>query len=108
MRSHVASCAKTKKPSEETNEPHPVKRTVKKYKIFLGQQCKLLSVFLCSEIKFVFFQRCENTQITLYTLGIVIADIILNHLNKSLLAGEAFAIIAFTLQNTSNRKTTGA
>lgn len=34
-------------------EPHPVKRTVKKYKVFLGQQLCAAGRFLCSEIKFM-------------------------------------------------------
>ena len=35
----------------ERTEPHPVKRTVKKYKVFPASSQALLAVFLCSEIK---------------------------------------------------------
>ena len=35
----------------ERTEPHPVKRTVKKYKVFPASSQALLAAFLCSEIK---------------------------------------------------------
>ena len=44
-------------------------------------------------------QGRQDTKIALHTLGVVITDVTLNHLNKFLLAGESSAIIAFTFQN---------
>jgi len=35
----------------ERTEPHPVKRIVKKYKVFPASSQALLAAFLCSEIK---------------------------------------------------------
>lgn len=45
------------------------------------------------------FQGSQNAQIALNASGVVIADILLHHLNKDAFAGEASAVIAFPLQN---------
>lgn len=45
------------------------------------------------------FHRCQHPQITLHSSGVVITDIVFNHLDEFLFAGEAFAIIAFPFQN---------
>ncbi len=47
----------------------------------------------------MFFKRRQDSQITLHTPGIVIANVISNHLNQFLFAGEAFAIVALSLQD---------
>ena len=82
------------------HEPLPVKRTVKKYKVFpAGSQCAA-SRFLCSETQRVLLHWSQHAQIALHPSGVVIADVALNHLNKLLLAGKAPAIIAFPFQDT--------
>ena len=45
------------------------------------------------------FQGSQNAQFALNASGVVIADILLPHLNKDAFAGEASAVIAFPLQN---------
>ena len=45
------------------------------------------------------FHRRQDAQIALDTSCVVIANILLDHLNKLVLAGETPAIIAFPLQN---------
>lgn len=45
------------------------------------------------------FHRRQDTQIALDTSCVVIANILLDHLNKLVLAGEPSAVIAFPLQN---------
>ena len=81
------------------NEPLPVKRTGKRYKVFpAGSQCAA-SRFLCSREQCVLFHRCQYTQVALYPSGIVIADVALDHLNKFLLAGKTLVVIAFPFQN---------
>ena len=45
------------------------------------------------------FHGRQNAQIALNASGVVIADILLHHLNKDAFAGEASAVIAFPLQN---------
>lgn len=57
------------------------------------------AVLLCSEIEVVFFHRRENSQIALYTLAIVVADVIYDHSSQFLLAGESSAVITLTLQD---------
>lgn len=47
----------------------------------------------------MFFHRCEDTQVTLYPTGVVVADIALDHMHKLLLAGKAFAVVPFSLQD---------
>jgi len=47
----------------------------------------------------MFFHRCQHAQLTLYSFGVVITDVALNHLHEFLLAGKALAVIAFPLQN---------
>ena len=44
--------------------------------------------------------RRQDTKIALHTPGVIITDVALNHLNKFLLVGKSFAVIAFTFQNT--------
>ena len=55
---------------------------------------------LCGETEFVLFHRRQDAQIALDTSRVVIANILLDHLNKLVLAGEPSAVIAFPLQNT--------
>ena len=45
------------------------------------------------------FHRRQDAQITLNTSRVVIANILLNHLNKLVLAGEPSAVIAFPFQD---------
>ena len=45
------------------------------------------------------FHRRQDAQITLDTSCVVIANILLNHLNKLVLAGEPSAVIAFPFQD---------
>ena len=45
------------------------------------------------------FHGRQNTQITLNTPRVVIANILLNHLDKLALAGEPSAVIAFPFQD---------
>ena len=45
------------------------------------------------------FHRRQHTQITLNTSRVVIANILLDHLNKLVLAGEPSAVIAFPFQD---------
>ena len=47
----------------------------------------------------MFFHRRQHAQVTLYSSGVVITDVALNHLHEFLFAGEALAVIAFPLQN---------
>ena len=46
------------------------------------------------------FHRRQHAQITLDTSCVVIANILLDHLNKLVLAGEPSAVIAFPLEDT--------
>ena len=80
-------------------EPLPVKRTVKKYKVFLASSQVLLAVFLCSKAQLVFLHRRQYAQVALYSPGIVITDVLFDHLDKFLLAGKTPAVIAFPLQD---------
>ena len=45
------------------------------------------------------FHRRQDAQIALDTSRVVIANILLNHLNKLVLAGEPSAVIAFPFQD---------
>ena len=45
------------------------------------------------------FHRRQDTQIALDTSRVVIANILLDHLDKLVLAGKPSAVIAFPLQN---------
>lgn len=45
------------------------------------------------------FHRRQHTQITLNTSRVVIANILLDHLNKLVLADEPSAVIAFPFQD---------
>ena len=45
------------------------------------------------------FHRRQDTRITLNTSRVVIANILLDHLNKLVLAGEPSAVIAFPFQD---------
>ena len=46
------------------------------------------------------FHRRQDSEIALNTSCVVIANILLDHLDKLVLAGEASAVVAFPLQNT--------
>lgn len=46
------------------------------------------------------FHRGQHAQITLHPSDVVIANILLNHLNKLPLAGKPSAVIAFPLEDT--------
>ena len=47
----------------------------------------------------MFFHWRQHAQVTLYSSGVVITDVALNHLHEFRFAGEALAVIAFPLQN---------
>ena len=42
---------------------------------------------------------CENTKVPLYSSGIVITNIIIDHIGQFFFAGKAFAIVALPFQN---------
>ena len=44
--------------------------------------------------------RCQDAQIALHSLCVVVKDVILDHLNQLMLSGKTPAIISFSLQNT--------
>lgn len=46
------------------------------------------------------FKRCENTQTSLQSPGIIVENIILDHSHQGFPAGKAFAIITLTLPDT--------
>lgn len=62
---------------------------------FSDQQLNVAGRFLCSKAQLVFFHRRQHAQVTLYSSGVVITDVALDHLHEFLSAGEAFAVIAF-------------
>ena len=72
---------------------------MKKYKVFLSRQPSAAGRFFCGEAKRVLFHRRQDAQITLNTSRVVIANILLDHLNKLVLADEPSAVIAFPFQN---------
>lgn len=80
-------------------EPLPVKRTVKKYKVFPASDLQVAGRFLCSETQPVLFHRCQYAEVALNSPGVVIANVAHNHLDKLLLAGKTPAIIAFPFQD---------
>ena len=45
------------------------------------------------------FHRCQDAEVALNALGVVIANIVMNHLCEAVFAGKSFAIIAFPFQN---------
>ena len=47
----------------------------------------------------MFFKRCQYPKIALHPSGIVIADVVLNHLNEFLLTGKTTTIITLSLQD---------
>ena len=58
----------------------PVKRTMKKYKIFtIGSRAA--GRFLCSEKKIVLLNGRKDAQVTLHTPIVVVGDVIGNHLD---------------------------
>ena len=96
------------------SEPHPVKRTEKKYKDFSqgGRYAALwqseiravccagnpnFRFLLSCKAKLVLFHRCQDTKVSLDSAGIVVTDIALKHLDELLFAGKTPAIIAFPL-----------
>ena len=64
---------------EDVFEPHPVKRTMKNYKIFPGWQLRLPAAFLRREIPLVLFHRRQDAEIALYTSSVVVADVSFDH-----------------------------
>lgn len=69
-----------KQESPWTCELLPVKRTMKKYKIFtIGSRAA--GRFLCSEKKIVLLNGRKDAQIALHTPIVVVADVIGNHLD---------------------------
>ena len=95
MRCHFSAAPKTE---NQQAEPQPVKRTVKKYKVFPASSQALLAAFMRRD-KVRAFHRHQDTQIALDTSRVVIANILLDHLDKFVLAGKPSAVIAFPLQN---------
>ena len=94
------------------SEPHPVKRTEKKYKDFSQRgwyaalwQPEIRVVYCAGNPKFrfllsgkakpVLFHGSQDAEVSLDPAGIVVTDIALNHLDELLLAGKTLAIIAF-------------
>ena len=45
------------------------------------------------------FHRRQHAQITLYPASVVIADVILNHIDQSFLAVEPLTVVAFPLED---------
>ena len=84
---------------ENNIESLPVKRTVKKYKIFPASSLSIAGRLLCSKAQLMFFHWRQHAQVALYPPGIVITDVLFDHLDKFLLAGKTPAVIAFPLQN---------
>ena len=57
-------------------------------------------VLLCRhEIAFVFFHRCQYTQVALYAAVVVVSDIVLNHGNEIVPACKSLAIVSFSLED---------
>lgn len=54
---------------------------------------------LCREIQLMLFKRCEDAQTALQSPGVVVGNIILDHIHQGFPAGKAFAIITLALQN---------
>ena len=75
----------------------PVKRTVKKYKVFPASSLCAAGRFLCSEIQLVLLHRRQHAQVALYSPGVVVVDIVLNHLDKFFLTGKSSAVVTLPL-----------
>ena len=58
------------------------------------------AVCLCGKIHLMLFKRCENTQTSLQSPGIIVENIIIDHSHQGFPAGNAFAILTLTLQAT--------
>ena len=58
------------------------------------------SVLSGSEIKGMLLHRCQNTEVSLHPASVVVADVVLDHLDQILFAGKPPVIIAFPLQDT--------
>ena len=84
---------------EDVFEPHPVKRTMKNYKIFPGWQLRLPAAFLRREVSLVLLHRRQDAEIALYPACVVVVDVTLNHANQLLLARKTLAIIPLALQD---------
>ena len=56
--------------------------------------------YLGGQAKPVLFPRSQNAQIVLNPLGVVVDNIILNHLNKRFPGSKVAAIVTFALENT--------
>ena len=80
-------------------EPLPVKRTVKKYKVFPASSQRAVGRFLCGETQHMLLHRRQHAQAALHSPSIVIVDIAYNHLYEFLFTGETPAIIAFPFQD---------
>lgn len=61
------------------------------------QAAGIFGFSLGGEKEVVFLHRREDTQSALHPSGVIVADIVLDHMDKRLLAGEPLAIIALTL-----------
>ena len=88
---------KTIDKSTVSNELLPVKRTVKKYKVFPASSLCAAGRFLCSEIQLVLLHRRQHAQVALYSPGVVVVDIVLNHLDKFFLTGKSSAVVTLPL-----------
>lgn len=55
--------------------------------------------YLGGQAKPVLFPRCQNAQIVLNPLGVVVDNIILNHLNKRFPGSKVAAIVTLALEN---------
>lgn len=62
-------------------------------------QCRLpeSSVLSGGEIKLMLLRRRQNTEVSLHPASVVVADVVLDHLDQLLLAGKPPAIIALPL-----------
>ena len=58
-----------------------------------------LAVFLSSQCKLVLFQRRQDTEIVLNPSGVVVGNIVLDHLYQLLSGSEAPAVVAFPLED---------
>jgi hypothetical protein len=75
-------------------EPLPVKRTVKKYKIFPASSQRAAGRFLCGETQHMLLHRRQHAQAALHSPGIVIVDIAFHHLYEFLVERSACVLEA--------------
>ena len=79
LRTEVGIRSSKARGGELSCEPHPVKRTMKNYKIFPGWQLRLPAAFLRREVTLVLLHRRQDAEIALYTSSVVIADVSFDH-----------------------------